>query len=381
MVAEIVFWACAGTIIFTYAGYPLVLGLLALVKGRPPAPVEPTEWPFVSALVVAYNEERQIENKIRNILENGYPADRIEVVVCSDGSTDQTNERVKAYGDPRVRLAASPVNLGVNAAFARGAAEAKGDVFLMTDSGSLFDQGAIQKVARHFADPKVGLVSGRILFENPLKSSIGSGYRAYWLVETGVRELESRLGIGAVTVGAFEMIRRTAYLPVPSHLSNDISAPMYTHHLGFLCRYEPQGVTVAQQRKTAGQDFARRLRMAVRTWSTIPYLLGMVPFLQNIGTWLALLCHKYLRFITWLFSLGMLVANLFLLDGSFYRATLAAQGLACVITLIGWILTVVNLRVRPLTIPFYFCLLQAAAMVGLLQALAGRRIQTWKPAD
>ncbi len=381
MAAQVVFWFCVGMIAFTYAGYPLLLALLVVMKGRPAAPPEPVEWPKITALVVAYNEEQQIREKVRNILENGYDADRLEVIVCSDGSTDKTNELIGSYGDPRVRLEASPVNVGVNAAFALGAAQAGGDILLLTDSGGLFQEGAIRTAARHFADAKVGFVGGRIVFENPLKSSIGSGYRAYWLVEAGVRQLESRLGIGVVTVGAFEMIRRAAYIPVPSRFNNDIAAPVYAHSLGFRCRFEPQALLVTAQRKTPRQDFQRRVRIAVRAWSTIPYLLGIVPFFKDLGSWTALLCHKYLRYVTWAFMFGILGANLALLDSRFYQAALAAQGLAYGLALAGWFLAAVGIRVRPLSVPFYFCLLQAAGMVAFVQWLCGRRVETWKPVD
>jgi cellulose synthase/poly-beta-1,6-N-acetylglucosamine synthase-like glycosyltransferase len=380
VIAEVVFWTCLAIIAMTYAGYPVVLGLLALTRRRP-APVVPDPWPKVTALVVAFNEERQILNKVRNILENGYPADRIEVIVCSDGSTDRTNELVETFGDGRVRLAASPKNIGVNEAFALGAARASGDLLLMTDSGGLFEEGAIRTAVCHFADPKVGFVSGRIVFENPLKSSIGSGYRAYWLIETGVRQLESRLGLGVVTVGAFEMIRKAAYIPVPSRFNNDIAAPMYAHSLGYLCRFEPQAVLVTAQRKTPKQDFGRRVRIAVRAWSTIPYLASIVPILRNLGSWAALLCHKYLRYVTWVFMLGTLVANVMMLDSFFYQATLVSQAVAYAAALAGWGLAAAGGRSRLLTVPFYFCLLQAAGMVGLMQTLLGRRVGTWKPVD
>ena len=380
MVAEVLFWVCLSVIALTYAGYPVLLGALALFKRRLRVP-EMADWPKITALVVAFNEEARIRDKIRSILENDYPPDRIEVIVCSDGSTDATDKLVVEYGDPRVRLAASPVNVGVNDAFALGAAQAAGDVLLMTDSGGMFEKGAVRLAARHFADPKVGLVSGRIVFENPLKSSIGSGYRAYWVIETLVRSLESRLGIGTVIVGAFEMIRRAAYLPVPSRFNNDIAAPMHVHSQGLLCRYESGAVVVTEQRKTPRQDFGRRVRIAVRAWSTIPYLLGIVPLFGNFGSWLAVLAHKYLRYVTWIFMAGALAANAFLLYSRFFQAALAVQALFYAMALAGWLLSALNVRVPLVSLPFYFCLLQAAGMVGLFQALRGRQIGTWKPVD
>ena len=381
MVAQIVFWIAVGLLAYTYIGYALILALLARIKGRPATP-ECTEWPKLTALAVAFNEEEQILNKVRNILDNGYPEDRIEVIVCSDGSTDNTNRLVEEYGDPRVHLVVSPTNIGVNAAFAMGAKEATGDVFLMTDGGgALFEPGAIRKVARHFADPRVGLVSGHIRFENPQKSAVGSGYRSYWQMETKVRQWESHLGLGCVIVGAFEMIRREAYLPIPSEYTNDMGAALYAHSLGYQCRYEPEAVLVAQQTKTAGQDLARRTRMAVRGWSSVPYLLGKVPLLKDLGNWLAIISHKYARWFAGVFLVLLLVANAFLLDVPFYQVTFAVQAAGYAMAAVGWLLALLGKRLQPFSLAFYFCLLQTAGLLGLIQALCGKKIGKWVPVD
>ena len=379
MIAEILFWVAAGLAAYTYAGYPLALALAVLVRGKPRAP-EAREWPKVTALVVAHNEADRIAGKVRNILENGYPGD-LEVIVCSDGSTDRTNEIVEAFGDPRVHLAASPSNIGVNEAFALGAKQATGEVFLMTDSGALFEPGALGTAARHFADREVGFVSGRIVFENPLGSAIGSGYRSYWSIETGVRRLESHLGLGVVTVGAFEMVRRDAYISVPSRVSNDLIAPMYAHSLGLKCRYEPDALLVTPQKKSPGQDFARRIRMAVRGWSSLSYIRKHVPPLRNPGSWLALISHKYLRWGAGMFLIGLFAANALTLNDRFYQVTFALQVLAYGSALVGWALSARGKHVQPFSAAFYFCLLHLAGLAGLLQALLGRRIATWKPVD
>jgi len=382
MAAQIVFWVAAGLLAFTYLGYPLLLQLLVLIKGRPVAPAGSANLPRVSALVVAFNEEQGIIRKIENILQNGYPGDKIEVVVCSDGSTDGTNRLVDEYGDPRVRLAASPVNVGVNEAFAIGVKQATGEVYLMTDSGGgMFQEGAIEVAARHFADAAVGLVSGNIHYENPDQSAIGSGYHSYWFIETGVRQLESDLGYSIVTVGIFEMIRKEAYLPVPSQFNNDMSAPVYAYSLGYKCRYEPRALAVAQQKKTPRQDMGRRIRMAVRGWSSMPFISRHVPFFRNIRIWLALISHKYLRWSGGFFLLAVLAANVFLLDNWFYRITLAGQLAFYGAALGGWLLALMGKRLQPFSLCFYFCLLQIGGLVGLIQTLCGRRIGAWKPVD
>ncbi|NOZ78905.1 MAG: glycosyltransferase [Acidobacteria bacterium] len=316
----------------------------------------------------------------RDPQDNGYPADRIEVIVCSDASTDGTDSLVEQFGDPRVKLVTASTQIGVNEVTALGAHLATGEIFLLTHAKTAFEPGAIQKLARHFADPRVGVATGRIVYRNPLGTAVGSGYKGYWLIESNVRALESRLGLGVVVAGSFEMVRREAYIAVPSLYSNDMTAPLYARSKGFLCRYEPGAVQYTDQKKRSDQEFSRRLRMAVRAWSSIPYMLRVVPFGKNVADWLVLISHKYLRWSSWLFMLLALAANAMLLDGSrLYLATFALQLVFYVAALLGWMVSALGCRQKLLWAPFYFCLLQAAALAGLVGALGGRRIGVWKP--
>lgn len=380
MIAYVIFWLCLAVIVFTYAGYQLLLTALVAIKRPRPLP-EMTDWPRLSALIVAHNEQENIRNKIRNILDSGYPPDKLEVIVCSDGSTDDTNELVEQFGDRRVKLAASAENIGVNEAFALGVGSATGELLLMTDASSLFEDGAILKAARLFADERIGLVTGRIHYRNPLNSSVGKGYGAYWSIETPVRQLEAALGLAAVIVGAFEMVRRQAYLPVPSQYNNDMAQPVYARSLGFRVGFAPDALLVAVQRKNPEQEFACRLRMAIRGWSSIPYILKVAPLSRNLASWAALICHKYLRWLTWLFMIGVLVTNVLLLESVFFQVFFCLQVAFYLAAAVGWLLSVRKIRVKLLWIPFYFCLLQAGGMVGLIQTLGGKRVGTWKPRD
>ena len=379
-VADIVFWVALGLLGYTYAGYPLLLGLLCLLAPRRTPPVT-DDWPGLTVLVAAHNEEATIDGKIRNILACDYPDDRVEVVVCSDGSTDRTNAIVEDFGDARVHLAATEENRGVNEAFAHGAAQASGDLLLMTDAAGLFEPDAFKTAIRHFADPKVACVNGLFDHSDPGRRAVASGYRGYWAVETLIKLAEMRLGLACVIVGAFEVIRRERYRPFPSHLSNDMGVPLELHAQGYRVVYEPRAVVRAPQRRTAGQEFRRRARMAVRGWGALPAMLRSVPPWKTPVNWLALLSHKHLRWLSGCLMLAVLAANVLLADRPFYQATLAVQGAFYAVALVGGVLTAAGRRVRLVTLPFYFCLVHAAATAGLVQALAGRRIRTWTEED
>jgi cellulose synthase/poly-beta-1,6-N-acetylglucosamine synthase-like glycosyltransferase len=278
-------------------------------------------------------------------------------------------------------LAATQENHGVNEAFGNGARIATGELLLMTDSGGLFEPQALKTAIRHFADPKVGLVNGLFDHTNPEGKPVASGYRSYWAIETLVKLMEARLGLACVIVGAFEVIRRSLYWPIPSGLSNDMSVPMRLHAQGYKVIYEPRAIVRAPQKKRPKQEFQRRLRMAVRGWCTILPLIKLVPPWKTPINWLALLSHKYLRWLSGFFMAGMFAANVLLLGRPVFLGLFVAQAAFYAMALVGWLLSKVQIQVKIFSLPFFFCVLQMAAMAGFFQSLAGHEIRTWKPTD
>jgi len=378
LAAETVFWVCVGVIAYTYIGYPVLLWLLSSIFGRLPRRDEAYA-PRLSVLIVAHNEAERIERKIRNVLDSDYPAERLEVIVCSDGSTDRTNEIVSNYPDERVRLVAIPENVGVNEAFAKGAEVASGEVLLLTDSGGLFDKGAIRRAVSWLADPDVGLVNGRIEHAVSDGSVLAGGYRGYWSIETKVKYWESLLGIAVVVVGAFEVIRRELYFPIPSDLSNDMTVPMAVMAAGRRVVFDPEAVMISPERPQVAKEFSKRVRIAVRAFTSLGFIRRHAPISATPVGWWALISHKYLRWLTWMFMGGLTLSNLFLLPKHFYALALAIQGIFYLTAAAGGILGRFCRLPFLLSGPYYFCMLQAASCVGFFRALRGHRIATWKP--
>nr|MDQ3283749.1 glycosyltransferase [Acidobacteriota bacterium] len=155
--AKIVFWFCLAVCVYIYFGYPVLLWIVSRLRPRPVREAEVT--PMMSFIVPAYNEERNIAAKIENTLSLDYPADRIEVLVMSNGSTDRTNEIVSSFTDPRVKLIALP-QPGKMEALNEGARRATGEVLVFTDADFLLDAHTLREMARKFADPEVGGVCG-----------------------------------------------------------------------------------------------------------------------------------------------------------------------------------------------------------------------------
>ena len=191
LAAEIIFWLSAAALGYTYAGYPLLL--LIMSRLRPREVRRGAFEPFVSVIVTAYNEERDLAAKLENTLALDYPRDLLEIIVASDCSTDGTDEIAHAFAERGVRLARQPQRLGKTAAQNMAVAEARGEIILFSDATSQYEPDVLRVMMPSFADPTVGCVAGRLIYVDPAESRVGRGARSYWSYETFLKRHESRV--------------------------------------------------------------------------------------------------------------------------------------------------------------------------------------------
>ncbi len=216
-----VFWICAGLIVYTHVGYPLLLRALVALRRRPT--ISPGTWeelPLVSLIVAAFDEEEVIAAKVANALALDYPRDRLELIVASDGSADATVERARAAGADLVL----DLPRGGKVAAQNAAAErAAGEILAFSDANSVWAPDALRHLIEPFADPAVGYACGQVRF---LDSGGGNLEGVYWRYEMSVRELES--GLAGITAGngAIYAVRRDSYIPLPRAGSHDLSLPV-----------------------------------------------------------------------------------------------------------------------------------------------------------
>ena len=233
---EIAFWVSAGLIVYTHAGYPLLLAGLARLRRRPLW--RSAELPRVSLVIAAHDEREVIEERVRNALALDYPPDRLEVIVASDGSTDGTAElaRAAADGEPRVRVLDLDRRGKVRAQDAAVDAAAGAEVLAFSDANALWEPGALQALVRPFSDQGVGYVCGCLSYLAPDGSNQEG---VYWRYENAVRALESRLASVTAGNGAIYAVRRGAYLRLDPRTSHDLSFPFNLVKRGWRAVYEP----------------------------------------------------------------------------------------------------------------------------------------------
>jgi cellulose synthase/poly-beta-1,6-N-acetylglucosamine synthase-like glycosyltransferase len=320
-VAEILFWASLGALGWTHVGYPLAAGLLARLRER--AVAKDMAWaPTVSVIVAAYNEEAVIERRLENLLALDYPAERLEIVVASDASSDRTNELVEAVAarEPRVRLIDCPRG-GKVAAQDRAVRETAGEVVAFSDANATWAQDALRRLVANLADPTVAYVCGRLRLED----ATGSNREGlYWRYELWLRLQESRLGSITGGNGSIYALKRDDYVEVDPRWGHDLAFPYRMVQAGKRAVYEPDAVAFERPTPTNETEYARKVRMFEHCWEIT--LRGSMLKRLPPGYLVAVLSHRVLRYGSGLLHLVLLAASVVLVgEGWVYPVALAGQ--------------------------------------------------------
>jgi len=359
---ELAFWLCIGLVGFAYVGYPALLAILARLIRRPAESGDIT--PSVTLLVPAYNEERALAAKLESCLALDYPRDRLQVIVLSDGSTDGTNAIAARYAPHGIALMAFAANRGKLAILRDGLAAARGEIVAFSDAASRLEPASLRRLVRPFADPAVGCVSGVYKVLRPDAAALGAEEGFYWRYETFLKQCESDLASTLGAHGSLYAVRR-ALCPDLSRIrtNDDYEIPVHIVAGGHRAVYAPHAVACEEATEMGG--FARRVRIAVGNWRQLR-LLGLLVWPPRPWLLFTFVAHKLLRLLGPFCLAAALALNLFL-PGPFYRLTLAAQAAFYAVALAGAFPPLSRLRL--LKLPFYFCIINAAYVVGLVRLL------------
>jgi cellulose synthase/poly-beta-1,6-N-acetylglucosamine synthase-like glycosyltransferase len=375
LIAIVIFWLSLALAVYVYAGYPLLLAVLRRVAKRPVAkqPIEPT----VSLLVAAYNEADVIEAKIRNALALDYPAARLEIAIACDGPNDGTTviaQRVaKEIGQGRVRVFAYPVNRGKLHALNDTIPQLTGEIVAFSDASSMLAPDSMRTLVANFADARVGAASGVYRVLRGEEAALGKQEDFYWKYETYLKLAEADVGSILGCHGSLYAIRRALYpFPKPGTINDDYVIPMRILSRGYRVAYEPAAVAFEEAHEMGG--FSRRVRIMTGNFEQLREMKALLRPLRP-GPLFFFLSHKAGRLVVPVAMLATLVANLFLLDRPFYRAVFALQLAFYALVLLG---ALVRLRPKALRLPYYFCMINAAAFLGMYHALRGGRTLAWK---
>jgi cellulose synthase/poly-beta-1,6-N-acetylglucosamine synthase-like glycosyltransferase len=361
---KVLFWASLGALVWTQVGYPLFAALLARLRGRPVQKGD--SLPVVSVIVAAHNEETVIERRLHNLLALDYPADRFEIVVASDASTDRTDELVEAIAayEPRVRLLRCPRG-GKVAAQNLAVRQTEGEILAFSDANAQWRPDALRKLVSNFADPDVAYVCGGHFYE----AADGTNREGtYWRWEAWLRRNESCLGSITGGIGPIYSVRRSDYVDVDPRFGHDLALPYLMVQHGRRAVFEPDAVAWEKPSRDNEDEYRRKVRMFEHCWLIV--LRGKM--LRRLGpTYLVeILSHRHLRYASGLLHIVLLVSSIALVrDGLVYDVVLAAQLLLLLAAAVG------------IGIARYYVLVTWATVVALVRYLRFGVPAVWAKAE
>lgn len=378
MLAEILFISSIALIVYACAGYPAVVWLLSSIRRRAVRREDIT--PKVSVIIAAHNEQLAIEKKLENTLALDYPGEKLEIIVASDCSTDDTDELVRGYANCGVALHRQQQRVGKTIVQNTAAEFSSGEILVFTDATTEYRPDALRKLVRCFADPEVGCVSSRLVYFDRSKTSVGSGCRSYWSYEEFLRRSESRLGSMIGVTGCLYAVRRASYKPLEHDMCSDFVIASEMHLKGLRTIYEEEAISLEETNARGRDEFRMRVRIMEQTMNALSRYREVLSLRRHGLFAFQMLSHKVMRYAVSALLPVAFVSNLFIANQSvFYQATLAAQTGFYLLALIGWILTRSGATVGPLALPYYFVLAQTAIVVAFAKFIRGEAHIVWEP--
>lgn len=372
-------WALVALIGYVYLGYPLLLAALSSLV-RPFSRSRPDGYPLVSMIIPAYNEERAITLKIDNTLALDYPHEELEIIVASDGSTDRTNAIALGYQAKGVQLVALPTNQGKSAAENAALAFAQGEIIVFSDATGMYSPNALKELIGPFADNTIGCVAGLVKYENIAASASSNGEGIYWRYEVFLRLLESKVGNLAMASGSILACRRSVAERLDAAVGEDFVIPMRAAMRGLRTVYVPAAVSRESIVETDRGLMRTKIRIIVKDLRGLVLCRPILnPFRHPLYAW-GLLSHKLLRWLVPYFLVLLLICNILLANYPLYFTTLLLQVLIYFSASVGYVWQKKGKPPVLLNVPFSFCLVNLAALVGVARFLAGKKAGRWEPA-
>jgi cellulose synthase/poly-beta-1,6-N-acetylglucosamine synthase-like glycosyltransferase len=376
---EIVFWFCAALLVYIYIGYPLLVGILATLFPQP-AESPDGEEPSVSIIISAYNEAPVIAAKIENSLALEFPAERLEVIIVSDCSDDGTDEIVRSCAGLGVRLVRQNQRLGKSAALNYAVPQARGNILVFSDANALYQPDAIRHLVRHFSNRKVGYVVGNArYYKKSIESASAESEGLYWKLETYLKKKESAFESVVGGDGAIYAIRRELFSPLRSTDINDFMNPLQIVDRGYRGLFEPAAISHEDTAESFEKEYRRKVRIVSRSFNALRRVPGVLNPFRNARHWFLLISHKLLRWLAPFFLLIFFTASLFLWRLPLYRAALLLQLVFYACALAAWLIPAGRSVWKPISLAYYFCLVNMASFIGCLKCFRGKLSATWTP--
>lgn len=374
----IFFLSCVIVLIYIYLGYPLAILIVSIFNNKKVN--KEYHDANITILIAAYNEEEHIEATIRNKLELDYPKDKIEIIVISDSSTDKTDEIVKNFVGCGVKLIRQEPRQGKTAALNMAVPHANGDIIVFSDANSIFGHDALRQLVSNFHDPNVGYVTGKMIYINPDGSPVGDGCSAYMKYENFLRECETKIGSIVGVDGGIDAVRKSLYKPMRADQLPDFVLPLMVIEQGYRVVYEPRALLKESALKSSGDEYRMRVRVSLRALWALFDMRSLFDFRRfGLFSW-QLISHKAMRYLAFLFMVGVYMSNMCLLSRSLlFKLSYILQNMFYMAVTAGYFREKAGKGIGFLYIPYYFIIINAASAHAFIKFLRGQKQVIWTP--
>ncbi len=379
---QCIFWLCIGAIAYNYAGYPALLYALGLfmedssdAQNNSASSSDREFLPRIAILIAALNEELVIEERVKNLLAIDYPPHLVEILIGLDAPSDATPEILKRMASERMQVFHFTQRRGKLGVISDLSQRTTADILVFTDANTHFEPDCVANLIRHFADRRVGAVSGeelRITSEGSDPAAEG----LYWKYECALKVLESRVHCLHSANGGVYAIRRELFQPQPGMIVEDFQIPLALCFAGHWIVYDPAAIAVEEIAPSFPSQFERRIRLGAGNCQT---LLGHPEYLNPFKgrPAFAYWSHRVLRWLTPLLLIVALVVSAALSFEKFYLGCFLAQLILYLLAGIGFWRKKLGKSPGVLKIPLYFCSLNLAMFFGMVRFLRGRQSAAW----
>lgn len=377
----VLFYCCAGAILYTYVGYPALLYLFSFYK-RANKIAAPAHLPSVTIIIAAFNEECVIEAKLHNTLAFDYPAHKLQVIVAADGSTDDTVRIASSF--PAVLVLHEPLRQGKAAAVNKAVICATNDIVVLTDANSTLATHTINKLVAPFSEQKVGAVAGEKKVVSA-EGAVASGEGLYWRYESWLKQQETKFYTVVGAAGELVAFRKELFVTIPEQTITDdffISLSVNLQHRKLA--YVADAISSENASLSLNDEWKRKVRIAAGGIQSLFLLRAALnPFRYPLLAF-QFFSHRVMRWIAcapafvFLLLINMLLVNR--QTGELYTWLLMLQLLFYLLAFAGWVMVKQKRSFFLFNIPFYVVFMHAAMLAGMLRYASGKQTVLWEKA-
>ncbi len=374
---QIIFWLSILGVAYIFVGYPLLV--FALSRLRPLRTTKAANTEPISVVLVGFNEAARLPAKIANVLASDDSHLIRELIIASDGSTDDTDSVIASVADPRVRLISFSERRGKPSVLNDVIPQCQSEIVVLLDARQELDRRAISELTANFADGSVGVVSGELVFRSEGDvTTVSKGIGIYWRYEKFIRKCEGRFRSVPGATGALYALRRSLFRAIPPQtILDDVVIPMQTVTAGYRCLFEPAAIAFDHPSDSTTKESIRKRRtVAGAAQLIVNHPAWLLPWRNPI--WFEFVSHKLMRLVSPLLLIVGAVTNVWLAFHPIYAVLLMWHVAFYISALVGWWFQRAGRRSVLFGAQLMFVALNATTVVALWDALRGRFRATWQ---